>query len=126
MNIYPEHQWCPWLFATSPRGWWSNLARNFKTGDEAATRTVRQYVEYIARSVGLRDVSEWDNTTVRKLSIREIKRLDLLGGAIFVLTKAFPEYDWKFGSKGQAQAQLRQATSTLFPEENVRFSRLTW
>lgn len=89
LEIYPEHQWQPWLFECVPHGFWHDA------------RNRRNYVEWVAQELKIDDAScreSWYSVKVSDVQSKGGAGLlqQQYGGSLQkLLCDVFPDTDWK-------------------------------
>ncbi len=84
-SLFPEHDWKPWLFRWTPRGFW----------DQPENR--RRYMLWLGEQLGFRKMEDWYRVRVRDFQQHRggtLLESCRLGSIPAVLADAFPEYTW--------------------------------
>jgi len=84
-SLFPEHDWKPWLFGRTPKGFW----------DQPENR--RRYMLWLGEQLGFRKIEDWYRVTSRDFQRHRGStplRSRHLGSIPAVLADAFPEYPW--------------------------------
>lgn len=83
-EIYPDHDWCEWLFVRPPAGIWDNSA------------TVRRYFEWLRLKLKLEEMQDWYG--VDRNAVFENRGMGLLAkfDSSFpkAIMSAYPEHKW--------------------------------
>jgi len=85
MSSFPEHDWKPWMFQPTPRGFWS-LKENQK-----------KYMEWLRGVLKIEEMDDWYGVTVESFSTNNGRGLLALYGnsPSELIMSTFPEHDWK-------------------------------
>lgn len=85
-GVYKTNFWRPWLFPTVPTRYFNN------------NENLREYVEWIAKQLGIKKKEDWYDVTIKQLlkvgGYRGLMR-SKLGGLPEVLQKVYPEFPWE-------------------------------
>lgn len=124
MAAYPEHQWCIWKFPRAPAHAWKVLGDQFKNRNEEAVKTVRMYIDELAKQLDIQSLNDWLNVRRAQLDAATLKRLDSLGRLPFILERLYPQHPWKRKHVQKlAQRQMIETVSKLVPH-GMRDERL--
>ena len=53
MSVYPEHNWIPWKFVSSPRNLWDDINEQ------------KKFLEWAGKELGIKEMSDWYNVTTK-------------------------------------------------------------
>lgn len=95
----PEHHWKPWKFKNSMNDWWPELAKLFAKHDVRAEATLREYIEDLAQSIGVKSLDDWERISPYSLGTSIQRRLSYFGKLHNILIRLYPDRKWAF--KGQ-------------------------
>lgn len=93
MKEFPHHDWHPWRFNRSPRGWWRAIAQQFKENDPSAVEMVRKYINYLSEKYNIRTLNDWHFFAPTGSAAFH---LATLGSLPEVLQRLYPDHDWHF------------------------------
>jgi hypothetical protein len=82
-DIYSDHSWQPWRFASVPRGFWS------------AHENRRAYLESKAQELGLKDLFGWYKVQIIPGLIKDSLLREHGPSLPHLLMNSFPEHPWK-------------------------------
>lgn len=84
-DIYPTHDWAPWKFARTPRGYWKDIENQ------------RIYFDWLKKQLGYKNMEDWYNLS--KDLVNENEGSALLhryysGSVSTALQAVYPQHDW--------------------------------
>lgn len=96
-HAFPEHEWYPWKFSRSPTGSWAELSTKFAGGDEEAVRTIRIFIQDLAKELNVKKLSHWYKVIEQKrLKHRFSEQLKhFQGGLLGILRQLYPDHNWR-------------------------------
>ena len=100
------------------------LGDQFKNRNEEAVKTVRMYIDELAKQLDIQSLNDWLNVRRAQLDAATLKRLDSLGRLPFILERLYPQHPWKRKHVQKlAQRQMIETVSKLVPH-GMRDERL--
>jgi len=128
-QVFPDHQWLPWRFSSTPRGFWNSLATGAKSNDEESLRLVGLLVRDWEESLDLAHSPEAWRDLLHNTSFLKSNRTSIshFGSLNSVLKFAYPGHNWPIStSNGAIGLTSLPSRRTNHPLCEQNYNHIEW